>query len=284
MARFKEKMFRLLNAAGLAYSQKVMRLFNVDGNYTITPKGIHSSFEGVKFVYDFASLGTTGNIDSTNWSEDDTRRSLFARLRGDEVFYDIGAHGGAYSLTLKTRFPNLRVISFEPQPEELLENFHLNGVSPDDIQRVAVGNAEGEVRMTTGRRSSNHVSQSGDRAVRCVRIEDYAAEKGLPAPDWIKIDIEGMELPALRGMESFLRQSKPTIICEINELFNKFGTTMAEFKAFLDGLGYQVCQSRSNQIIPAPEVTERLYIDHISDDYNYWFVHADKLGTINVLK
>jgi len=280
MRRIKELTFRVLNAILIGSLRTLYRAFGSTGEYRVSGEGAAARFEGNWYVYRPAEFGSTGNIDFQAEAENATRDALFSRTAAGEVFYDIGAHGGVFTITALSRNPRLIVHSFEPQPEDLLENLRLNGLSDENVHGVAVGAENGNVSMTSNRRSSNHVSSTGDRSVRMVRIDDYVSEMGLPSPDWIKIDIEGLELPALRGAEKLLRASCPTIVCEINHLFDRFGTSLGEFTAYLTSLGYDVCSLRDGALkrVPASDTLAAL---GFSDDNNFWFVHKTKLATSN---
>src|SRR5690606_9171674 len=102
--------------------------------------------------------------------------------------------------------------------------------------------------------------------------------KNLPPPDWIKIDIEGLELPALRGAEALIREARPTIICEINHLSGRFGTDISDFLAYMRSLGYEVHRLDDGRLEPLP--TARTFIDlGYSADWNFWFVHSESQRT-----
>jgi FkbM family methyltransferase len=270
MSRVREIALRVANAGLLSALSAVQRRFDSDAVYKVSKAGVAAYFEDAWFAYHPREFGSTGNIDFVPEAENETRNALFARLAGNEIFYDIGAHGGVYTVTLRKRFPKLIVHSFEPQPEDLLENLGLNGLSADTVHAVAVGDSDGTVQMTTNARSSNHVSSRGGRTVPMVRLDDYAREKGLPAPSWIKIDIEGFELPALRSAERLLREGRPTIICEINHLFNRYGSTIGELLDFMSSVGLRPhrLQNGELQLIPAAKALEDL---GYSADNNFWF-------------
>ncbi len=270
MSRVRELVFRVGNSLLLRSLVALHRGFGVGTTYQIGPDGVAAVFEGEKFVYRFADFGCTGNLDWVNEAENQTRNAFLDETRPSDVFYDIGAHGGVYSLTYLARCGG-EVHAFEPQPEELLVNFRLSGHATDNVHAVAVGDQAGSVRMTTKLRSSNHIdAASGDRDVPIVRIDDYAAERGLPDPNWIKIDIEGMELPALRGSEQLLRRAQPVVICEINHLYNHFGTRLSEFMDFMSSLGYGLWRLQ-DQLLPVPRVDNLEALGPSAND-NYWFV------------
>jgi FkbM family methyltransferase len=269
MTRIRELAFRTANASLIRALRWLHRQFDISTTYRIGPGGVAALFENCWFTYSPQEFGCTGNIDYSPDAENHTRRKLFERLKPGQVFYDIGAHGGVYSLTLLQSFPEITVHSFEPQPERLLENFELNGVPADHVHAVALGNEVGIVKMTSAQRSSNHISERGDRLVRLVRLDDYVLEHKIPDPDLIKIDIEGMELPALRGAEQILRRSRPTIICEINHLSGRYGSKVSDLLTYLGSIGYSLHALRDGQLNPV--VGEPL---PVSDDWNYWFLAA----------
>lgn len=270
MSRVKEMVFRVGNGLLLRSLDALHRSFGVGTVYEVGSHGVSSIFEGQKFIYSFANFGSTGNLDWVNDAENLTREALFAEVVPGEVFYDIGAHGGVYSLTYLARCGE-EVYSFEPQAEELLVNLRLNGHDTKRVHAVAIGDRMGEVCMTTKFRSSNHIDvASGDRIVPIVRLDDYTAEQRLPDPQWIKIDIEGMELPALRGAEQLLRRAQPVVICEINHLFNRFGTTVGDFVRFMESLGYEIW-SLQDRLRPVPRAYSLEDLGVSAND-NFWFV------------
>jgi len=273
MGKLQERVFRITNAALIGALACLYRSFGVGTTYRIGPDGIAAIFEDNWFAYSLKEFGCTGNVDYAQDAENMTRYELFKRIRPSDVVYDIGAHGGVYSIILKSRFPNIQVISFEPQPEDLLVNLRLNQMATDNVHEIAVGSDAGLVRMTTWERSSNHVSVAGDREVRMVRLDEYTSAQNIPDPDWIKIDIEGMELPALKGAEALIRRSRPTIICEINHLYDRFGTTVPDILSWLRSVDYEAHRLTDNGLMPITGVTDFASLGY-SADRNFWFMPA----------
>jgi FkbM family methyltransferase len=267
MTRLKELALRFANAAMIKALAWIHGRYEHPPTYRIGKDGTAAQFEGAWFVYDASAYGATGNIDYIPDAENQTRTELFARIKDGEVFYDIGAHGGVYTITLARRFPRLAVHSFEPQPEELLENLKINDLAISNVHAVALGEHAGVVMMTTKNRSSNHVNDQGDREVSLVRLDQYVKEHSLELPNWIKIDIEGLELPALRGAENILRASKPTIIAEINHLSGRYGSTIPDFLTYMRSLGFEVHSLANGKLEP-------IFGDVLpySANWNYWFL------------
>ncbi len=83
----------------------------------------------------------------------------------------------------------------------------------------------------------------------------------------IKIDIEGNELQALKGMTTILREHKPILFIEINkEHLLKFNTTISEVFTFLKNYNYTPYDIDStNNTIPVKNAKESDIILFISE-------------------
>lgn len=275
MSRARELTYRVANAGLIGALTRLHRLFGSRTRYQIGPDGAAAEFESCWFSYSPREFGCTGNIDYVPDAENSTRHALFDRFKDGQVFYDVGAHGGVYTVTLLKRFPGAQVHSFEPQPEDLRRNLALNGMTDSNVHQVAVGNEVGWVKMTTRNRSSNHVSEKGDLPVPIVRLDDYVAERKLPPPHWIKIDIEGLELPALRGAERILSGHHPTVICEINHLYGRFGTAIPDFLGFMRSLRYEIYRLKDGELEPIPQAGSFEALGY-SANWNFWFLPENR--------
>lgn len=78
-----------------------------------------------------------------------------------------------------------------------------------------------------------------------VALDDFGRAHGIDAIQLLMIDIEGAELSALRGAQSFLRQPAdraPSIIFEIHRSYVDWsnGLENTELVSFLEGFGYEI--------------------------------------------
>ena len=129
-------------------------------------------------------------------------RELSRALRPGDVFFDLGAYVGPFTL-LASRLvgPTGRVVAFEPDPgtRALLErNLAANAVTNVTVVPCAVGDHAGTVRFVASGDSVGRVGAAGDLEVRQVTLDGYCAEHGLQ-PTVMKVDIEGGEAGALDG-------------------------------------------------------------------------------------
>ena len=130
-------------------------------------------------------------------------------LRRDDVFYDIGANVGAYSL-LAAAAGVRDVRGFEPSSATMnlySRNIHLNGLA-DVVHayRVALGETAGEAKISLNDGTMNHLlpqaeARIASESVPVQRLDDVFSGD---APSFLKIDVEGFEPEVLRGAASTL--------------------------------------------------------------------------------
>ncbi len=85
-------------------------------------------------------------------------------------------------------------------------------------------------------------AKSGRETFTCEihTLDEYVAEKRIEKIDFIKIDVEGAELPALRGGKQSLGQFHPTIQLEFFSPWTEaFGYAASDLITFLHTLGYE---------------------------------------------
>ena len=142
----------------------------------------------------------------------------------DDVI-DIGAHIGYYSLLAASSKPAARVVAVEASPDNaavLRENAHLNGCESIEVISAAFSDTTSPVQFHLAEASDNsargeHPSSPtvGIVEVPGVTGNDLGIEPGRNL--LIKLDVEGYELAALRGLEDVLIAAAETrILVEFN--------------------------------------------------------------------
>jgi FkbM family methyltransferase len=152
-----------------------------------------------------------------------------------------------------------QVISFEPEEENyrhLVENVRLNGFTHVVAVNSAVGDAAGIAQLwvnadndgghalwDVGLHSFNARSRATPqpRRVRVTTLDGFFAGRNITSLKAIKIDAEGGELRILQGAQGTLERHRvPFVICEINRFaLERMGTSEAQLRAFMAGLGYE---------------------------------------------
>lgn len=143
------------------------------------------------------------------------RAMTHVKHRGHAV--DIGAQIGLWTRVMALDFE--RVTSFEPLPEHH-ECFELNVTVPNVIlHKVALSDGSGEFDLvspaeTTGNTHVMAVGEIADKS-RVVTVSAHPMDSfGLTDINFLKIDVEGYELPVVLGAERTIRKYKPVIIIE----------------------------------------------------------------------
>ena len=179
---------------------------------------------------------------------------LDAHCGPEAVIYDIGANVGVYALALAVDAPDRRLLAVEPTPKtcaQLRANVDCNDLG-DRIEIIegGVGDKDGTRRffVSTYAELSGFDRESATRweadiadivEVPIQRVDTIAASH--PAPDAIKIDVEGASPAVLRGAREMLDTHQPTLFIEIHE--DGLSTdTSREAREVLKEVGYTIAE------------------------------------------
>jgi FkbM family methyltransferase len=169
---------------------------------------------------------------------------------------DVGAHHGLYTLLASKRVgPSGRVIAFEPSPRErkaLRLHLTLNRCRNVIIQEEAIGEENGDslLHIVEGWASgcnsleppSAIIGASASLLhVRVAKLDDWLAANHLEHVDFIKLDIEGAELSALKGATRLLEgPPRPIILAELQDVRTApWGYRAKEAVAFVKRHGFR---------------------------------------------
>lgn len=189
----------------------------------------------------------------------DTQRLFTKFIKPGFVIYDIGAYIGFFSLLAGSLSrPAGRVYAFEPLPDNLKRlklHISLNGLE-DAVFSIpkAVFDKTGNLPCYNfGRDDWGHIGEpisstekypSEPRAiVETISLDEFVFQEGNPAPDLIKIDVEGREGKVLAGARQLLKKFKPVIICEVH-----FPEAAKQVYEELSSLGYEFKDMREKKL------------------------------------
>lgn len=146
---------------------------------------------------------------------------------------DIGANVGVFALAAAAAGAE-SVHAFEPMPRihgALAQNVARNGTLPVRTWQVAVADEEGTAAMyDPGGDLPTSASLSRDFAhhffgdlpavqVPVARVDTWVAAQGIAHVDLIKLDVEGHEAAALRGMRDTVLRDRPLLLVEVLDLY-----------------------------------------------------------------
>lgn len=158
------------------------------------------------------------------------------------VFLDVGAHVGHWSLRLADRASE--VIAVEPNPDTartLQKNAIINGIENVTVEEIAAWDSTEALQLEDPNQkieggSTRTVAITGHDAVRVLGMRLDERISPLGRLDLVKLDVEGADLHALRGMSDLLREHHPALLIEDHSIYGYY--ERADLEALLDELGY----------------------------------------------
>jgi FkbM family methyltransferase len=166
-------------------------------------------------------------------------------LSPGQVVADVGASIGYFTcLMAQSVGPKGRVIAFEPWPKALRylrHNIEVNHLERVTVVPAAAFDESGHAHLGPPRYRLTMGSKRPADAVdvRVERFDDFAEIRELPRLDAIKMDIEGAELRALRGMTATLARWKPLLLMEVHPTFLQvYDDSLEALYSFLGDLDY----------------------------------------------
>ena len=207
--------------------------------------------------------------------ETETIAQLDALAAPGMTMLDIGAHVGYYSCRYaKILGANGRILAFEPHPRTfatLQHNVkHLSQVTAvqlalaeregtaelhDYLMMSASGSLHYDETMAALQKSQTHDTDIAPRigqtfaaqtfTVRTIPVDDFLAAQGIDQVDLIKMDIEGAEIGALRGMRRTIANSPNLVlVMEYNpQALKAFDHDPAAALEEVQGLGFSQMQA-----------------------------------------
>jgi len=193
--------------------------------------------------------------------------------------YDVGAFQGLLTLFFASR--SKAVVCFEPNTQNhkrLTENLMLNGIKNVEVRKVGVGSRQEKRKMvgsplmgggaSVDGRAAEELLRSGAgtvvEEVSIVALDEEIPQANLPVPDFIKIDIEGWEIEALRGARKTLELYKPTLFLEMHgQTMREKRRKVAEIVDFLWGINYRSIRHIETDTSITPENTSVAVEGHL---------------------
>jgi len=172
-------------------------------------------------------------------------------MQSSKVYADIGGNVGFFSVLPALMNPGCKIFYFEMDRTIrplLTRNMALNKLSADRITIVntAVGDADGEIEYLP--HPYSFLAKLGNENIDIydlkyssplITLDSYFLKEGVD-PDLLKIDIDGAEMSALRGMSRILSDKRPDLLLEVHPAYlPQFGSTASEVHDFLKERGYR---------------------------------------------
>jgi FkbM family methyltransferase len=220
---------------------------------------------GDAFGYADMSDGFLRLIPIDGGYDDDFFRIADALLDGGGDFLDVGANYGLLSFGLAAKLADqVRFHLFEPIPRLIAAIDKTRGLYPRmqaSVTAAAVADHDGETSFAVAEEQTgrSHIDPSGALKTRCLRLDSYLADARIAEVALLKLDVEGYELPALRGAAAALqRRAIKAIYFEYFEKYLARVGPPSDLIAYLDAAGYEVCFCRAYDLESAGGATHTL--------------------------
>ena len=180
-------------------------------------------------------------------------------MKGGGVFVDSGANIGQMLLYVAP-LPGIKVLAFEPLPEAMawLRECVAHYASRWHVELIEKGLSDSVASVTLQRSGAQstlrhdwYQSQELDQVgIQVVRLDDELASRGVEHVRLWKLDVEGVEVQALKGaIHSLSKGAVDAILVEV------CAPNLVEVRQLLSGHGYSLYMiGRAGQLITAPEI------------------------------
>jgi FkbM family methyltransferase len=154
---------------------------------------------------------------------------LYQTLKEGNTFIDIGGNIGLFSLNAsKIIGEKGKVFAFEafkPNYLKFQQHIQINNFHNIKLEHLAISDKSGFIEIlynendnNVGMASSYLQEYTSKEKVEAVSLDEYVKKNNISQIDLIKIDIEGAEFSALKGMNEILTFHHPKIVIEINNI------------------------------------------------------------------
>lgn len=156
---------------------------------------------------------------------------------------DIGANIGNHLVYFAKFCRNVHITPFEVNPvalSMLKVNIELNNIEAQingEFLGIALGQREGFVNLVNENRIANNLGAASFNVTNNKQGFPMQALDQINLgvdPDFIKIDVEGMEIAVLLGAEKTILHSRPPLYVEVSQ------NNRPEFKKILNNWGYTI--------------------------------------------
>ncbi len=241
--RFKNYFKVIYSKVHLLFNDKILVAKNSNNSFFISTKTIHDYFRAYTFYEKEPEM--------LRWLDKLDKYGI-----NDFVFFDIGANIGIYTLYVAKKYPEARIVCFEPETNNftsLCNNIFMNKFSNVVPYQVGISGQSGFVKLNisvfesgAGAAAINddykHVLSGSifKQGLYSTSLNDLLKFKDMPIPNFIKIDVDGHEKKILSGCDELFKRDEVKAVMieleykdkqeldELTSIFYKSGFELSE--------------------------------------------------------
>jgi len=139
----------------------------------------------------------------------------------DTIFVDCGGYDGDTSEEFIKRYPKYKKIYFfEPSKINMLKaQKRLNNLRNIEFIELGVSDKSSLLHFDFSSGSSSKISNDGEVEISVIPLDDYLTKE---PKTFIKMDLEGWELKALKGAEKEIKENKPILAIAVYHSISDF--------------------------------------------------------------
>jgi FkbM family methyltransferase len=176
------------------------------------------------------------SIENKTFREENLLRFLkdYNIITKESVVLDVGSYIGNHVIYFSKVIGAKKVIAFEPTlfSFNILEkNVEINTLKNVEINNLAVLSKSGFAKCNIRRENNpakNQWHECNEKLTKSVSLSEFIKEK----VDFIKIDVEGMELEVLSGGKELIKKYSPYLMVEVMKY------NLQEFELLMKDLNY----------------------------------------------
>lgn len=180
-------------------------------------------------------------VPSLQWSLQNLKKNGF----NPRIIFDIGAYEGHWALDVLEVFPNATVFMVEAQENknEILKK--VSKAYPNINHAIALlSSTDGAKKLFFENETGSEIVEHNREGEKCceiatTKLDTLLEQKGIPFPNFLKLDVQGHELEVLKGATNALKNAE---VCLLEVSLMDFGNKiplLAEMISFMDENNFQ---------------------------------------------
>ena len=205
------------------------------------------NFKKYKFYssFDNKSLSRWMLKNLVEWDKENVKKIIFFMKKYNGSFVDCGCNFGAYSIPIAKKFKNQNIYAFDASKKaisSLRQNMFLNKIKNINYFNIGIGDKNTEMYFNEeiselkNDGSYRFTKDKKKEKIKIFKLDDIFKNKKIKLKKniIIKIDLEGFDFLAMKGLKSTLKKSKVIIFIEISKmLLDNSNDFFKEFALFV---------------------------------------------------
>ena len=163
------------------------------------------------------------------WDKENVQRVIYFIKKYNGSFIDCGCNFGAYSIPIAKEFEDQNIYAFDASKkaiQKLKQNIDLNKIKNINYFNIGIGDKNTEAYFNEdidnlkNDGSYRFTQNSSDKKINIHKLDDVFKNKKISLKEniIIKLDLEGFDFLALKGLSNTIKKSKVIIFIEMSKM------------------------------------------------------------------